>query len=390
MVRPDAAASRDPQDAHPAMRELLKQMCLAVRGGILRPFRPARPAGCPEPARRDAVTSILFIRIDGIGDLVLSMPAIDALKTAFPGAEITVLGSPAARDLLAHHPHVNRVLVYDRGAPLGKKLRVIRTLRSLRFDVALDPFDSWDLEPALLAGLSAAPVRVGFASGGGREVFFTTHLPMPRQDHHISEVVSGLLAPLGASPVGINPRLHVTQQECEEAARFIEAEGLAGRVLVGIHPGASSESQHWPEEYYAELIDTVTADSGKAAIVFGGPGDDERLRRLSGAISGTQPVFVRDSLRRFCALVRHCRVLVCNNSGPLHVAAALGVATVSFMGPTVKQRWYPRGSRHSVLRMDELSCIGCNAGVCRAGTLDCMRRITPGMAAPVVLAAAGF
>lgn len=383
-------ASRDLQDVHPDMRNLLKQICLAVRGAALRALRPMRPAGSPAPARRDAVASILFVRIDGIGDLVLSTPAMDALKAAFPGAEITVLVSPAARNLLLHHPSVNRIVVYDREAPIWEKLDVIRALRRMRFDVAVDPFDSWDVEPALLAGLSGAPVRVGYAGGGGRDVFFTAPLPPPARDRHITEVVTGLLAALGASPVAVEPRIRVSQQECEEAARFIEAENLGGRTLVGVHPGASSESQHWPEEYYAELIDAVTADGGRAAIVFGGPGDGERLKRIGAAIRGTPPVFVQGGLRRFCALVRCCRVLVCNNSGPLHVAAALGVATVSFMGPTVKQRWHPRGSGHVVLRLDDLPCIGCNAGVCRTGTLDCMRRITPGMAVPAVIAAAGF
>ncbi|NPV05562.1 MAG: glycosyltransferase family 9 protein [Syntrophaceae bacterium] len=372
------------------MRNSLKEMGLAVRGAVLRALRPKRPAGGAAPARRDEVTSILFVRIDGIGDLVLSTPAMDALKTVYPGAEITVLVSPAARDLLLHHPSVSRIVVYDRNAPIRKKLDVIRTLRRFRFDVAVDPFDSWDLEPALLAGLSAAPVRVGYASGGGRDVFFTAHLPAPARDRHITEVVAGLLAALGAHPVRGEPRLHVSQQECGEAARFIESENLGGRALIGVHPGASSESQHWPEEYYAELIDAVTADGGRAAIVFGGPGDGERLKRIGAAIRGRRPVFVQGDLRRFCALVRRCRVLVCNNSGPLHVAAALGVATVSFMGPTVQQRWHPLGSGHVVLRLDDLPCIGCNAGVCKTGTLDCMRRITPGMAVRAVFAAAGF
>jgi len=119
-------------------------------------------------------------------------------------------------------------------------------------------------------------------------------------------------------------------------------------------------------------------------ILFGGPADEGLVERIRSGIPGGALASVTPDIRRFAALLSCCRLLVCNNSGPLHVASALGIPTVSFMGPTEKTLWLPLGERHVVLRIDDLSCIGCNRGVCPAGTLECMRRITPEMAAEAV------
>jgi ADP-heptose:LPS heptosyltransferase len=97
-------------------------------------------------------------------------------------------------------------------------------------------------------------------------------------------------------------------------------------------------------------------------------------------------IFGGGSIKDLIGLIGIADVVVCNNSGPLHLAAALGTPTVSVMGPTVKERWMPIGSEHVVLRDHDLSCIGCNRGYCRIGTHDCMKNIAPSM---VVSAAAG-
>jgi heptosyltransferase-2 len=121
-------------------------------------------------------------------------------------------------------------------------------------------------------------------------------------------------------------------------------------------------------------------NTGLKPVVLGGPADIPLVKGILSRMNASVPVMLSSDLRESMALISQLSALVCNNSGPLHIAAALKVPTVSFMGPTVKSLWTPSGSCHCVLRADDLNCIGCNSGACRRGTLECMQRLTPEIA----------
>jgi lipopolysaccharide heptosyltransferase II len=356
------------------MKAFLKPLYLSLRGILL------RAAGCG--VRQDdgetllqpgSVRKILFVRLDRIGDVVLSTPAFRALKKHFPGAELTVLLRFSTRGLVEQNPHVDRILTVDNA---GESIRVIRELRSDRFDLLIDPYDDWPLESALIAGLSGARVRIGYAVAG-REAFFTTRLQPPLPGRHMTDVVMDSLKPLGISPVDAGPEVFLTKAELASAREWLDKRTDGGLPVIGLHPGATFETQRWPLEYFFELGTLLLRDGRRRLLVFGGPADRPLVAELVKRLGDGVLSCVSSDIRRFSALLACCRLLVCNNSGPLHLGAALGVPTVSFMGPTVKDRWVPRGARHTVLRIDDLPCIGCNAGFCRIGTHDCMRQIRP-------------
>ena len=354
----------------------IRDAYLGARGSALRGLVPlvkadGRPALAPGDARR-----ILFIRIDRVGDLVLSTPALKAIKSAFPGSELTVLASPGACGILDNNPHVDRVVVYDRTASMAARAAVLRGLREGRYDLAVDPLDDWDLEPALIAAWSAAPVRIGYA-GAGREVFFNRILERPRIPAPAVDVALRVLQPLGIRTADRKPQIALLEQEKAQAGQWLAERLNGGAPVVGIHPGATYGTQRWMPDYFVELADRL-AKEGAAVMLLGGPSDGALVERIAGRMRSRSAIrVVAGNLRRFCALLWHCRLLVCNNSGPLHVACSLDVPTVSFMGPTVMERWYPAGEGHTVLRKGNLPCIGCNSGRCRVGTHDCMRLITP-------------
>jgi len=358
---------------------------LALRKAVLQlvstPFRA--PDG-HAASKRGEIRRILFIRIDRVGDLVLSTPAIRALKYGFPSSELTVLAGPAAAPLLEHNPHVDRVIVYDRSRGFLEKTARVNALKRMRFDLAVDPYDDRELETAWIAGMSGASLRIGYPCGG-REAFLTRVVKRPEPDQHIIETVLGVLKPLGVPAVSFRPEIFLTDSEVECARGWLAQVGGDALPFVAIHPGAFYETQRWPAEYYATLADRILETGRLKVILFGGPGDEAIVDHILSLTKTGVVRCVTADIRMFAARLSQCRLLVCNNSGPLHVGAALGVPTVSFMGPTVKQRWYPRGDLHVVLRIDELHCIGCNRGVCPAGTLECMHRITPEMAAEAAL-----
>lgn len=362
-------------------RQHIKNLYLLSRGAVLRAM-PIPGGADPSPLKPvEAVRSILFIRLDRVGDVVLSTPAMEALKRRFPRAEMTVLIRPQTAALLDNNPHVDYRVVLDPGAPPAEKARILRGLRRRRFDLAVDPCIDWKLAPALIAWASGALVRVGYPCGG-REAFFTAIAELPGGNAHMADVVFGTLKPLGIDGLTPQPRVYLTQGERARAAGWLAGQRRSGKPLLGIHPGAYYETQRWPPEHFAALADGLRRRFD--VILFGGPADRELVGRIRSRMSGGTLEVVTPDIRWFAALLSHCRLLVCNNSGPLHMASALGIPTVSFMGPTVRALWSPRGEPHAVLRMDGLPCIGCNRGACPTGTLDCMRRIPPQMAAEAV------
>lgn len=324
------------------------------------------------------IRKILFIRIDRIGDLVLSTPALKALKKNLPRSQLVVLASPSNHSLLLHNPYVDEVLVYDQAKGLADTIRVIKELRRYGFDLAVDPYPDYELRTALIAFLSGARKRVGYASYG-REVFFTVSTPKADHSQHFIDVALGVLAPLGIRVKDKAPEIFLTDDEKEWTHDWLKAKGVWGKPVVGIHPGGYYQTQRWLPERFAEVANQVKEDGYASVVMFGGPGEEGLVNRISSMIHGDVPAYCGHNLRRFAALIYSCCVLICNNSGPLHIAVALGIPTISFMGPTNQARWMPIGAIHTVFRMDDLPCIGCNLGSCKIKTHDCMRLITASM-----------
>jgi heptosyltransferase-2 len=332
----------------------------------------------PDLGSGQSIGRILFIRIDRIGDLVLSTPALRALKQAFPNSNLTVLASPSNQSLLRHNPYVDRILVYDRNKSAGDKIRIMKQLRAYGFDLAVDPYPDYELRTAVIAFLSGAKQRVGYASYG-REVFFNVEAPRIKANKHFVDLTLGILSPLGIRAENRAPELFLTDGEKQWARNWLKEKGAWGKPLVGIHPGGYYESQRWPPENFADLIGQLQGDGKLDLIIFGGPGEEDLTREICSMLTREVLASPEDDIRRFAALLSCCSLFVCNNSGPLHIATGLGIPTVSMMGPTVRDRWMPTGDIHKVLRIDELPCIGCNLGHCSTKTHDCMRLITPSM-----------
>jgi ADP-heptose:LPS heptosyltransferase len=355
------------------MSEILKSVYLNLRGIILRAAGHCVRQQREAPPQPGSIKRILFIRLDRIGDVVLSTPALRALKQHFQGAELTIILRSSTRGLVEHNPFVDRIITVDSA---GELIGVIGELRACRFDLVVDPYDDWPLESALVAGLSGARVRIGYAVAG-REAFFNVRLRKSGPERHMTDVVMDSLKPLGISPDNVRPNVFLAKGELESAREWLHERRNGSLPFIGFHPGASCETQRWPVEYFSELGTLLLREGRRGLILFGGPADGQLVEAMARRIGDMALTFITGDIRRFSALVACCQLLVCNNSGPLHVACALGIPTVSFMGPSVKERWSPRGDMHRVLRMNDLPCIGCNRGSCSMQTHDCMRLITP-------------
>ena len=353
----------------------IKALYLNTRGVVLKTLSLflSRKKTAPLPQN---IQSILFIRVDRIGDMVLSTPAFQAIKSALPQTRLTVMASPANAPILKNNQDVDEVIVYDRSAGLQERIKIITQLRSRHFSLAIDPYTDYELKTAWLAYISRAAHRVGY-SGFGRELFFNCPALKVVGHRHFIDLTLDLLKGIGIPSENQHPSIDIEGGEHAWASQWMKEKGFQGKKVIAIHPGAYYETQRWLPAYYAQLICLIREQTQADVILFGGPTDAIVVENILNKVSHPVCVFIQGDIRKFLALLSQCHFLVCNNSGPLHCAVALNIPTISFMGPTVKEQWMPIGEHHHVLRKDDLPCIGCNLGYCKIKTHDCMRRIKP-------------
>jgi len=341
------------------VKTILKNIYLSFRKYLLRVLAILIfDKKLPDFESRQDVRKILFIRIDRIGDLVLS--------------------SPSNCSLLFNNPYIDQIIVYDRRNKLKDRIKIVRQLREYNFDLAIDPYADYELETALIALLSGAKKRIGYASYG-REVFFNIQAPKIKHDQHLVDLTLDILKPLGIMSANKSPELFLTENEKKWARNWLTKRGIEGKMLIGIHPGGYYETQRWLPERFADIANHLQKSRDLDVIIFGGPGDEGLINLIGSMIHAEVPTYIGGDIRQFASLVCSCKILICNNSGPLHMAVALNISTISIMGPTNKDRWMPIGDIHKVLRVDDLPCIGCNLGYCKIKMHDCMRLITSSM-----------
>lgn len=336
----------------PRKRAALMVADVLARGASLIPrmiWRPRRDEG-------KGIRKILVIEMWLIGDVVLVSPLLQALRARFPDARITLLAKPHAEELLRHSGLVDEVIAFDfpwtateRKYQPGRYDRraigsLIGRLRRERFDLTIDC--RMDVRSNIVAFATGAPHRIGYDFGGG-SYLLTDALPASPDALHKVDDWLALLEPLDgaawapqdtlAGPAGrLTPLLSVTAGERAEARRRLRALGvLDDDIVVGIHPGASNPRRRWPLEDFAWVADSLAARGSGIASSF--PRRRESLVPLvfvdPGGYGAKMPCeshacFLSTTLRELMATLTHCDVLICNDSGPMHIADALGVPVV--------------------------------------------------------------
>ncbi len=361
-------------------RSRLKKLYLGLRTELLRRVRPLLRRG-REARLPEAPAKILLITQPRLGDAVLSIPVFSALRKRYPEATISVLANPYVQALYESLPAVNAVVPWPtgrRGARWTAFPALSRRLQAERFELVIDLNTDGGLESAYLARFAGAGHSLGY-EGSGRGVFFDHAVVVPQEPLPFVDLVLGLLAPLGAEPDERIPRLAVAEGRVQAVrAELTEATAFTESPFIGLHPGAHHPTQRWPLASFAELADGIIASGTGRVVLFAGPHEWDHVLQIHERMRET-PIVTPPSLSLgdLAAWLSIMDLLVCNNSGPLHLAAAVGTPTLSFMGPTNAVQWWPVGEGHVVLRREELPCIGCNSGVCRIGSHDCLRGISP-------------
>lgn len=328
-----------------SLKHLARDIYLAARGAILGLVPGARP-----PVDIEA-GSILFIRIDRIGDIIMSLPTIEAFRNIYPAAKISVMVKKENAPLLENVPFIDSVMPYE------GFLRSIASIRGKKFDVVVDLLMDYTLLTALLTYFSGAGVRIGFDIALRGRLFSIAVKPDKGEKNMAENILD--LAREAARFAGkermkippARPELILKNGDGEIAISLLAESGAKkDGILIGIHPGAKFPSQRWGAEKFAELAERMIARERVGVVILGGRDDKCELRRMVRCMKTRVPVISDVPLDMLAALISRLDLLVCNNSGPLHIAAALGIPTVSTMGPTVEYLWRPIGDDHTVIR----------------------------------------
>ncbi|TAJ08944.1 MAG: putative lipopolysaccharide heptosyltransferase III [Nitrospirae bacterium] len=320
--------------------------------------------------------NLLVIKLRYIGDVLLATPVLRALRERFPEARLTMAVNRGTEEILKWNPDVQEVMVVEKRG-LAAQLRFLRAVRRRRFDTVIDLTDGD--RAATLAGLSGAPLRIGFnEEHRWRGLLFTTIAPaLPGTVHRVDHDLRALL-PLGIEPKASQPRLYTSLEDDERAARLLEEAGLAGAggPLVMFQPGARYWFKAWPAERFAALAERLSESFG-CRVVIGGSESERPLAEEVRRLARSTPTVLagRTPLLTYASVLKRCRLFVGNDNGPMHMAAALGVPVVALFGPSNPDEWGPRGPEVRVLYKG-LDCRPCFHPTCERGEESCMKRIS--------------
>ncbi|HEV8441281.1 MAG TPA: glycosyltransferase family 9 protein [Methylomirabilota bacterium] len=304
---------------------------------------------------------VAVVKLSSLGDVIHALPVARALRRAFPGAHLTWIVEAREHAILREHPDLDVVMPVDTrlwrrliwrpaGARQvwGKLVRLDRRVRASGFDVALDLQGL--IKSGILTAYTGARLRIGFSPGRCWEwpncLFTNRHVTPPREAVHVVDQYLALLAPLGVHAV--TPEFHIPlRTEAERRIEdFLGEQGIKRRdVLVALNPGAGRENKRWPVAHMRALAERLGTEPGVRILLLWGPDEVHMARQIRDGLSTRAVLAPPTDLDELSALLRRCSLLIANDTGPLHLGAALGTPCLGLYGPTSAARNGPYGAR---------------------------------------------
>lgn len=304
---------------------------------------------------------IAIVKLSSLGDVLHALPVAHALRRHFPEAHLTWIVEAREFAILKGHPDLDSVVPVDTrlwrrliwrpaGArEVGQKLsRLTERIRRARFDAAIDLQGL--VKSGLLTAYTGAPLRIGFAFRHCREplnaLFTNRRVTPPREAVHIVLRYLSLLAPLGVKVT--TPVFHVpSEPEAERRIEeFLAEQGVKPRDrLVALNPGAGRPAKRWPVEHFAGLAERLSVEAGVRILLLWGPDEEAMARSIAAGMTSRPILAPPTTLPELSALLRRSALMVAGDTGPLHLAAALGTPSIGLYGPTRAERNGPYGAR---------------------------------------------
>ncbi len=318
-----------------------------------------------------ASEKILLIRLSSLGDIVLTTPAIRAVRAHLPDAYVAMLVGKQSAEVLRENPHLNEIITFDRFAKdkdTGEMLRTVRMLREREFTLAIDLQRKF--RTALLMYFSGATERIG------KGALCTVRVPEQGNKHATAHSFD-LLHAAGIPAVDQRLELFLAESEYTDASRRFDTAGVTQTGLkVGVFPGAGWKLREWMPDRFAAIGDRLFQHFNAEVLIFGGEKESELVHTVANLMDARAIPFAGNlQVRELAACIEKCDLFLTNDTGPMHIAAAVGTPTVSLFGPGNHIRFQPLGGLHQTIRHD-VPCNPCKQFTDKCKDNICMKKIT--------------
>ncbi|MDI6765683.1 MAG: putative lipopolysaccharide heptosyltransferase III [Bacteroidota bacterium] len=328
------------------------------------------------------INKILIVQTAFAGDVILTLPLAQVLSQRYPLALIDMVVIPRTAELLSNHPAINEAVIFDKqGKDSGIRglMRQIKIIRKKNYDIAFIPHRS--MRSAVLVKFTGIKHRIGFDKSGWR-FLFNNVIHYDTFTHEIERNLS-LLMPFGIDHTEKElPQLFPAFHDRKKVGLFLSDHGIQHvNSLISVAPGTVWNTKQWLKERFIELIDKLTAN-GFHIILIGGDADAELCKQINNSVSSKHVYSAAGKLTllQSAELIRRCKLLIANDSAPVHLAVAMKTPVVAIFGATAPEFGFaPYGKDDVVVEIKNLTCRPCSihgGPKCPIKTFDCMKRIT--------------
>lgn len=324
--------------------------------------------------------NILIVKLSAIGDVIHALPVAHALKKAYPQARITWVVEKAAYDLLTNNPDIDEIIIFDK--PRFKSLAGLLTngytlakeLKNHQFDLAIDLQGLF--KSAAIAYLSGAPKRVVYCNARELSHLVGERICGEHAQGHVVDRYLDVARHLGCPAEEVVFPIAITEADTLKTTAITNHAGLRiENPYIVLAPGTNWSSKCWPTLHFAKLADKLWNDN-IIPVIIGGP-NDQRLAAEIAANTKIPPIDLtgKTTMKQLAYIIKKSQGFVGGDTGPMHLAAAVGAKVVALFGPTDPKRNGPYGRQHEVL-IASVSCQGCWQRSCPK-TIDCLASISP-------------
>jgi heptosyltransferase-1 len=324
------------------------------------------------------LSRVLIIKPSSLGDIIHALPVASAIKAAYPEARIDWVAGKGYEEILAGNPDVDRVITFDRrmfdgDGKLNRLSAFVKELRRERYDAVID------LQGLLRSALMVLACRRGRSIGfenarEGARFFYTEKITVKDESMHAVERYLLVLDRLGIkreTAEAADFTMEIGLEDRERAGNLLKELGVEGREFIAVAPSARWETKRWPADNFIRLANLLLEETGLPCVFVGTDADAYIMGgSAEKLIPGNVAAFGRTSIMGLAALLKKASVMVTNDSGPMHIAAAVGTPTVALFGPTDPSRTGPYGEKHSVVR------TGCDCQPCFRKSCETVKCLT--------------
>lgn len=319
---------------------------------------------------RHLVKQILIIKLRAIGDVVLSTVVLKNLRNAFPEAKIDFLTEGPCRDVVEGNPHVHSIITFNARDENG--LHLIRNIRKRRYDLVIDLFGN--PRSALVTLFSGAKYRVGYRFGWRKYCYNIVVSPRGGEVHNTEFNLDALRA-ISVPVSDKSPQFFVGKEDHEFAEKIFHESDIGDELIIAINPTGGWYTKRWPKAHFARLADQLVGQLKANVLILWGPGERENAEEIQKLMNAHAVLIPSTTLKQLAAILSRCTLIVTNDGGPMHIAAALGIPMVAIFGPTNPHLQGPVGTQSVIVQKAGLDCLGCNLTKCPIGN-PCMEQLS--------------